>query len=173
MKTNRLTRIALLAALSVALRHAFGAFPNVKPLTAIFLVLAIHLGLVDSLLVMALTMVVTSFILGFGPWVLWQLVAYGVVLLFWKIVLFPLTNRVKSDKIKLSLQSVLAGSTGILYGLVIDSLSAVFYQMPIWAYLLNGMGFNLAHAVSTALFYPLIVTIFARLEPFLKKGDLS
>ncbi|MGT2895290.1 ECF transporter S component [Streptococcus entericus] len=164
MNTRRLAQIALLSALSVALRYAFGAFPNIKPITAIFLVLSITLVLADSLMVMALTMVVTSFIFGFGPWVLWQLLAYGVVLFLWKMLCYPLTKSLKSATIRGVAQSVLAGLMGILYGLVIDSVSALFYQMPIWAYLLNGISFNLAHAISTALFYPIIVTIFARLE---------
>lgn len=171
MTTNRLTRLALLTALCVALRHAFAAFPNVKPITAIFLVIAASLGLLDSLLVMTLTMTVTAFILGFGPWVLWQVLAYAVIVLVWKVMAFPLTNRLKSATIRTIVQSVLAGLMGLVYGLVIDSLSAVFYQMPIWAYLLNGMVFNVAHVVSTTFFYPIVTTSFARLEPLFRKGD--
>lgn len=171
MTTNRLTRLALLTALCIALRHAFTAFPNVKPITAIFLVIAASLGLMDSLLVMTLTMTVTAFILGFGPWVAWQVLAYGLVLIFWKSVVFSLTNRLKSATIRTIVQSVLAGLMGLVYGVVIDSLSAILYQMPIWAYLLNGMVFNLAHVVSTTLFYPIVTASFARLEPLFRKGD--
>lgn len=165
MTTHRLTRIALFSALSVALRYAFGALPNIQPITAIFLVTATSLGLVDSLLIMSLTMLITSFLFGFGIWVFWQLAAYTIVLIFWKMLCYPLTSLLKSATIKLLVSALLAGLMGILYGLVIDSLSALFYQMPIWAYVLNGMVFNLAHAGSTALFYPPIHTIFARFEP--------
>lgn len=165
LTTHRLTRIALMAALCVALRYAFGAFPNVKPITAIFLVLTISWGLLDAWLVMALTMTVTALVLGFGPWVAWQLAAYTVVLGLWKFLAYPLTSLSQSAIIKQISQASLAGFMGIIYGLVIDSLSAILYSMPIWAYVLNGLGFNLAHALSTAIFYPIITTIFARLGP--------
>lgn len=36
MITTRLTRLAILTALACVLRIAFGAFPNVKPITALF-----------------------------------------------------------------------------------------------------------------------------------------
>jgi hypothetical protein len=162
MSTRRLARIALLTALSVALRYAFGAFPNIKPLTAIFLLTSTSLGLVDSLLVMSLTLTVTALLFGFGPWVAFQVLSYAVVLIFWKKLCTPLTKRLKSDKIRLVMQSCLAGLMGIIYGLVIDSLTAQLYSMPIWTYVLAGMSFNLAHAISTALFYPLLDPIFAR-----------
>lgn len=163
MTTKRLTRIALLAALSVALRYAFGAFPNIKPLTAIFLLTSTSLGLVDALLIMSLTMVSSALLLGMGPWVAFQLLTYALVLFFWKMLCDPLTSLIKSVTIRRAGQALLAGMMGIVYGLVIDSLSALMYNMPIWAYALNGMAFNLAHAISTAIFYPLLAQVFAQL----------
>lgn len=172
LTTQRLTRIALMAALCVALRYAFGAFPNIKPITATFLVLTISWGLLDAWLVMALTMTLTALVLGFGPWVAWQLTAYTVVLGLWKFLAYPLTSLVQSAIIKQTSQASLAGVMGIIYGLVIDSLSAILYSMPIWAYVLNGLGFNLAHALSTAIFYPIITTIFARLGSDIERKNL-
>lgn len=171
MKLRRLAIISLLAALSVALRHAFVAFPNVKPITAIFLVLSVLLGLTDSLLVMVLTMMITGFFMGFGPVIFGQVLSYGLVLIFWKFLCFPLTNNLKSATIRLIVQSILAGLMGVLYGWVIDSLWALLANLPLWATVLGGTAFNLAHAISTALFYPIIDFSLARLKPIIKKGD--
>jgi energy-coupling factor transport system substrate-specific component len=45
MMTTRLTRLAILTALACVLRIAFGAFPNVKPITALFFCLGLGLWL--------------------------------------------------------------------------------------------------------------------------------
>ena len=62
MITTRLTRLAILTALACVLRIAFGAFPNVKPITALFFVLILAYGLADAIIVSTLTMIVTGFL---------------------------------------------------------------------------------------------------------------
>jgi hypothetical protein len=42
----------------------------------------------------------------------------------------------------------------IAYDLVIDSLSAIMYDLSLWAYALNSILFKLAHAVSTVILSP-------------------
>ncbi len=65
MITTRLTRLAILTALACVLRIAFGAFPNVKPITALFFVLILAYGLADAIIVSTLTMIATGFLMGF------------------------------------------------------------------------------------------------------------
>ena len=61
-------------------------------------------------------------------------------------------------------QALVVGILSFLYGVLIDSLYAVLYHMPWWTYaLVNGFSFNLAHALSTACFYPLLYVVFRRL----------
>ena len=50
--------------------------PNIQPITAMFFVAVLYLGLVDGLLIMALTMSISGFIFGFGPWVFNQIDVY-------------------------------------------------------------------------------------------------
>ena len=64
---QRMARIAILSALAVGLRSAFIGLPNIQPITAMFFVAVLYLGLVDGLLIMALTMAISGFIFGFGP----------------------------------------------------------------------------------------------------------
>lgn len=152
-----LSRLAMLSALCVGLRFAFAGLPNIQPITAIFLVLASsYLG--QALVVMATTMLISGFLLLFGPWVFWQIVSFAVVLLLWHRGLYPLTRS------SLLWQTVAAGFVAILYGWIIDGISASFYGANLWSYLAAGTVFNLAHAWSTVLFYPIIVMIFRRLR---------
>ncbi|WNY47651.1 ECF transporter S component [Streptococcus sp. 29896] len=159
-KSQFISRIVMLSALTVALRFVFVAFPNIKPVTAIFLWVAYSWGLVDALLVMALSMLVSGIYLGFGMVVFWQIIAYGLVLAVWSKLLVPIfkfhTNFGK-------LEAVFAGALVFLYGFVISFLIAWQYSMPFFVYWLAGLSFDLAHALSTALFYPIIVTIFRRI----------
>ena len=47
---QRMARIAILSALAVGLRSAFIGLPNIQPITAMFFVAVLYLGLVDGLL---------------------------------------------------------------------------------------------------------------------------
>ncbi|MBM7636356.1 ECF transporter S component [Streptococcus saliviloxodontae] len=163
LSLNQVTRISLLSALCVVLRYAFASLPNIQPITAIFLVISLTFGLLESILVMAVTMLISSFLLGFGPWVLWQIVSFAVVLFIWFYLLYPLTKLLKSTRgSEIAFQAFLAGGVGFSYGMVIDSFFSLLYGMPWWAYVIAGAGFNLAHAASTVIFYPLIILIFRR-----------
>lgn len=125
LSLQKISRIAILSALCVALRYAFSSLPNIQPITAIFLITAIVYGLSDSILIMSLTMLVSSFLLMFGPWVIWQIFSFTVILVIWKYLLYPLTKFLKFAKInEIVWQSLFAGLLGIVYGLVIDSCYA-------------------------------------------------
>ena len=160
---QKISRIAMLSALCVVLRYAFAGLPNVQPITAVFLLLSVIWSLSESFLTMAVTMLVSSFLLGFGPWVLWQILAFGAILVLWRYLLYPLTETLLSEQQqKLVLQSVFAGLLGAFYGCIIDFCYALIYSMPWWSYIMAGLSFNLAHALSTLFFYPLLVSIFRR-----------
>ena len=75
-----MARIAILSALAVGLRSAFIGLPNIQPITAMFFVSVLYLGLVDGFLIMALTMSISGFIFGFGPWVFNQILAFGILM---------------------------------------------------------------------------------------------
>lgn len=163
MSLKKISRIAVLSALAIVLRYAFGAFPNVKPITAIFLVATIFYGLWEGMLIMMVTMLVTSFVLGFGPWVFGQLLAYSLILFLWKCLCYPLLKIFEDGKVsQMIFQSVLAGVMAMLYGLIIDSYSALIFGSAIWPMLISGFYFNVAHALSTIAFYPFIFSIFRR-----------
>ncbi|MGT2887589.1 ECF transporter S component [Streptococcus didelphis] len=161
MSTKQITRIALFSALALVLRMSFSHLPNIQPITALFLIYSLVYGFYESILVMSVCMLVTSFLLGFGPWVFWQITSFALIIFLWKVLFYPLTRGLK--KYRLVLQALLAGLCGLFYGIVIDSCFAYLYSMPWWSYVLAGMSFNIAHACATLLFYPILLSIFRRL----------
>lgn len=168
MLLRKISRLALLTALCIVLRYAFSGLPNVQPITAIFLVVSVCFSLPEGIMLTTLTMFVSSFLLGFGPWVLWQIGSFSLVLTIWFYVLYPLTNYLKPVKIigvsldRLGYQAIFAAILGIVYGMVIDTWSAILFGTKIWLYVLSGMPYNIAHSLSTLFFYPLIHSIFRR-----------
>jgi energy-coupling factor transport system substrate-specific component len=70
--------VAALAALAIAGRIAFAAFPNVKPTTDIVIFAGFALGGAPGFAVGALTALVSNFWFGQGPWTPWQMVAWGL-----------------------------------------------------------------------------------------------
>ncbi len=70
--------VAALAALAIAGRIAFAAFPNVKPTTDIVIFAGFALGGAPGFAVGALTALVSNFWFGQGPWTPWQMAAWGI-----------------------------------------------------------------------------------------------
>ncbi|HVO53216.1 MAG TPA: prenyltransferase/squalene oxidase repeat-containing protein [Solirubrobacterales bacterium] len=70
--------VAALAALAIAGRVAFAAFPNVKPTTDIVIFAGYALGGAPGFVVGALTALVSNFWFGQGPWTPWQMAGWGL-----------------------------------------------------------------------------------------------
>jgi energy-coupling factor transport system substrate-specific component len=71
--------VAVMAALAALGRDAFAALPDVKPITAMTLVVGYALGPLPGFAVGALGMLVSNFMLGQGPYTPWQMAAWGMV----------------------------------------------------------------------------------------------
>jgi energy-coupling factor transport system substrate-specific component len=70
--------VAALAALAIAGRIAFAAFPNVKPTTDIVIFAGYALGPAPGFAVGALSGLVSNFWFGQGPWTPWQMAGWGL-----------------------------------------------------------------------------------------------
>lgn len=165
MSTRRISQIVILAALSIALRVAFGAFPNIKPISALFLVSLCFFPLSDSLWVMALTMLGSSLLFGFSLVVFWQIASFALVMLVWRFCIFPF---IRKGKLAVEVQSLLAGIMVFLYGFTISIPIAWQYGTNPIVFWMNGLTFDVLHSVSTILFYPIIYSIFRRYFPYEK-----
>jgi prenyltransferase beta subunit len=74
--------VGTLAAVAALGRDAFVALPDVKPITAMTLVVGYSLGPLPGFSVGALGMLASNFVLGQGPYTPWQMAAWGLVGLF-------------------------------------------------------------------------------------------
>lgn len=154
MLIQKITRISILTALSCVLRYSMGAFPNIKPITALFFVLVLYIGLSDAILVSALTMIVTGMLMGFSIIIIGQIMSYAIILALGSLVFKFIKNI-----------AVRTGAIFILtmcYGFFISMYSAYLFGTPFLIFWLNGLTFDLAHAISTTLFFPILLVIFKR-----------
>ncbi len=71
--------VATLAALAALGRDAFVALPDVKPITAMTLVVGYALGPLPGFAVGAIGMLASNIMLGQGPYTPWQMAAWGLV----------------------------------------------------------------------------------------------
>ncbi|QTH48755.1 hypothetical protein J5M87_06540 [Streptococcus sp. zg-86] len=152
----------MLVALSIVLRAAFASFPNIKPISAIFLVSLSFLSFGESLAIMALTMLGSSILFGFGLIVFWQILSFALIMLIWRLLAVPFIRR---KHLPLIGQSVGVGFIVFLYGFSISLPIAWQYGTNPILYWLNGLSFDVLHSVSTVLFYPIIYSIFRRYAP--------
>ena len=78
-QVRELVVLATMVALATAGRAAFFMIPSFKPIIAIVIISAIAFGGEAGFLVGAMTMVVSNFLLGQGPWTPWQMFAMGFI----------------------------------------------------------------------------------------------
>ncbi|OFI45835.1 hypothetical protein BG262_07500 [Floricoccus penangensis] len=156
MDVKKISRISILVAIAVVSRFAFAQFPNIKPITALFLVTIVFWGIYDSIIVMILTMIITGIYMGMSIMVLFQIISFAVIMIIWNLTYKYMT--------KIVYQMILAGIVTMLYGLIISLFSTYIFSASFWPFYMAGLGFDMMHAVSTVIFYPLIYNIFERFK---------
>jgi energy-coupling factor transport system substrate-specific component len=113
--------VAALAALAIAGRIAFAAFPNVKPTTDIVIFAGYALGPAPGFAVGALTALVSNLWFGQGPWTPWQMAGWGICGILGAALALGTRNAGR-----LSLAAT-CGLAGILYGALLNfSLMATY-----------------------------------------------
>jgi len=113
--------VAALAALAIAGRIAFAAFPNVKPTTDIVIFAGYALGAAPGFAVGALAALVSNFWFGQGPWTPWQMAGWGLCGVFGAALALGIRNAGR-----LTLAAA-CGLAGIAYGALLNfSLMATY-----------------------------------------------
>lgn len=77
-QARELVLLAVLCALAVASRAAFGFVPHFKPMLAIVMLTGIAFGPEAGFLCGVISGFASNFIFGQGPWTPWQMFAYGI-----------------------------------------------------------------------------------------------
>ena len=113
--------VAALAALAIAGRIAFAAFPNLKPTTDIVIFAGYALGGAPGFAVGALAALVSNFWFGQGPWTPWQMAGWGLCGILGAVLALGVRNAGR-----LSLAAT-CGFAAIAYGALLNfSLMATY-----------------------------------------------
>jgi prenyltransferase beta subunit len=143
--------VAALAALAIAGRIAFAAFPNVKPTTDIVVFAGYALGPAPGFAVGALAGLVSNFWFGQGPWTPWQMVGWGMCGVLGAAL--ALGGR-KAGRLALA---ATCGFAGIAYGVLLNfSLMATYGgDLSLERFLAleaRAVPFDAAHAIGNVAF---------------------
>ena len=141
--------VAALAALAIAGRIAFAAFPNVKPTTDIVVFAGFALGPAPGFVVGGLTALVSNFWFGQGPWTPWQMVGWGLCGVMGAALAVV---RPRAGRVTLAAFCALAG---IAYGALLNfSLMATYGgDLSLQRFLAlesRAVPFDAAHAIGNA-----------------------
>jgi hypothetical protein len=151
---RKIALIALMSAVCVIGRTLFQFLPNIQPVTAIVLFLAVNVGLVEALCVAEITMLVTGLYMGLGYWVIGQLLGYAVV-----IVLARLLLRHAS----FWQQVGYAFFAGLLSGFIQSLVQAPMFGITaFWPYYVSGVSFDVLHGIGNVGFYLLLIPLLKR-----------
>jgi hypothetical protein len=113
--------VAALAALAIAGRIAFAAFPNVKPTTDIVIFAGYALGGAPGFAVGAFAALVSNFWFGQGPWTPWQMAGWGLCGVFGAVCALGIRNAGRFTL------AAICGFAGIFYGALLNfSLMATY-----------------------------------------------
>ena len=74
--TKEITMIALLTAFCVVGRMLTTWIPNVQPITATLILVALYMGGIQAMVIGALSILITNFYLGMGIWTIAQILAF-------------------------------------------------------------------------------------------------
>jgi energy-coupling factor transport system substrate-specific component len=143
--------VAALAALAIAGRVAFAAFPNVKPTTDIVIFAGYALGPAPGFAVGAFTALISNFWFGQGTWTPWQMAGWGLCGLLGAGLALGLPNVGR-----LTLAAV-CGFAGIAYGALLNfSLMATYGgDLSLRHFLVlesRAVPFDAAHAIGNITF---------------------
>jgi Prenyltransferase and squalene oxidase repeat len=143
--------VGTLAAVAALGRDAFVAVPDVKPITAMTLVVGYALGPLPGFSVGALGMLASNFVLGQGPYTPWQMAAWGLVGLA-GAALGALSGR-RLGRLQLALAAALAAlGAKELMNVYQWTLGASHTPAALLAVAGTGLPYDLADTIASFLF---------------------
>lgn len=150
--------LAVMVTLAVMSRAVFFMIPFFKPMLAVVIISAVGLGGRCGMLVGTLSVFVSNFMFGQGPWTVWQMLAAGACGLLAGILFSGRYRDRLTDTVCVCAYGLLASV--FLYGPVMDTYSALMYTGRLsgrrfLAIYLTGLPVNIIHGFSTCLFLAL------------------
>ncbi|MBO4423172.1 MAG: ECF transporter S component [Clostridia bacterium] len=154
------SRRLVLGAVFITLASAGRFIPQLKPMTAVVIISGIYTGGETGFLVGALSVLLSNFFFGNGPWTPVQMVAMGLIGLFAGLCSPPL----KKSRAALC---VYGAAAGVFYSMFMDiwtTCSATGSLMPsaYFASVLAALPFTVIYAVSNVLYLLLLAPPLGR-----------
>lgn len=168
-KVRDIVILAVMCALAVTGRAAFFMLPNFSPTMAIVIISGVAFGCEGGFVVGAMSMLVSNFLMGQGPWTPWQMFAMGLVG-FMAGLFFSKSGVRTKNTTKLGLCIFGALICILIYGGIMNPASVIIWQpavnrsMIIASYV-TGFPFDVVHGTATVIFLWLLA------RPFLEKLD--
>lgn len=168
-KVRDIVTLAVMCALAVTGRTAFFMLPNFTPVMAIVIIAGVAFGCEGGFITGAMTMFVSNFIMGQGPWTPWQMFAMGLVG-FLAGLFFAGSSVRTRNMTKLGLCIFGALICIVVYGGIMNPASVIMWQpnvnfSMIMASYVTGFPFDLAQATTT------VIALWLVARPFLEKLD--
>ena len=169
-QARELVIIAVMCAVAVVARVEFIWVPHFKPIAAIVMVAGVALGSRSGFLVGAISLLVSDFVFGQGPWTPWQMLAYGIAGFVAGFLaergVIPRSDLSNRAKTLLSLAG--AAFVVVVVGPILDTcslftmVSAITPESALAIYA-SGLPVNAVQATATA------ITLFILANPLLGK----
>ena len=166
---DRKPKVRDIVTLAVTGRTAFFMLPNFTPVMAIVIIAGVAFGCEGGFITGAMTMFVSNFIMGQGPWTPWQMFAMGLVG-FLAGLFFAGSSVRTRNMTKLGLCIFGALICIVVYGGIMNPASVIMWQpnvnfSMIMASYVTGFPFDLAQATAT------VIALWLVARPFLEKLD--
>jgi len=150
LRVRELVILAVMISLGVAASTAFFMVPQFKPVVAIVIISSIAFGSNSGFIVGAMTMLVSNFFFGQGPWTPWQMLAQGLI----GYITGSIFEK-RPGKLILSIYGFLV--TFIIYGGIVNLASVMMFTNSItleriMASYVSAIWFDLIHALATFTF---------------------
>lgn len=147
---SEITFVGVMSALCIASRVMLQFLPNIKPVTSIIIIMSILFGTRVGVEVAVVTTVLSGFLLGLGPWIPFQILAWGSIAFIAGVLgHFTISRNV-------FIMSWLSAISGFLFGVVVSLqmlvTAGIYGYITYW---LAGLTFDLLHAAGNLAFYPL------------------
>ncbi len=158
--------IAVLSAITIGGRAVFFMLPYVDPMIAMVIICAVCFGAEIGFLVGAMSLLVSGFFFGMGPWVPWQMFTFGLI--GFMAGLYHKIGLLSRSKYALSVFGFLAAL--FIFGGVMDIYATVSFTNEITltkvlTLYITGIPVNLVRGISAIIFLMLLT------EPLVEKLD--
>ena len=159
-KSYNIALVGILSAVNVASRIVLQFLPNIKPVTSIIIITTIFFGLYIALQVVVTTTLLSALLLGIGPYVIFQIAAWALIVL----ITFAINRHVKQRKV--IPYTLWSGLCGFIFGFIVSWEKLLYGWTFFLTYYIAGIPFDALHAIGNIVFFPIC---YLALSPVFKR----